>query len=275
MSDVKAWNITHTGCRQLPARWALSGCAALTIVWVGLPAQAASVPLSPAELELARQAADAPATHDTLRRFFDQDRSSTAGGSPRLAGPTVPVHSLNPEFVAGKDNAAVAKLEYAATTAVAPDGRTASIWTTRQEGTWRVVNIASGDHERRYAAKAQGQDILFREPQINAWYVLRDGHVEALDSTAECALGAKGISLAAYRAHVRSRYADKLPGSAYAADSVGGGYPVDGADLSMPPRTLGSRGAVLWPAVATAALVILSGIWARTSPRSRTSRMSR
>lgn len=90
-----------------------------------------------------------------------------------------------------------------------------------------MVNIATGDDEFRYAqlgaAKLPGGTV-FREPQIDAWYVTADSRVLPLDEDAVRAVGAGGTSLAAYRARVVTAYGDKLPGSAYAERGAAGGF---------------------------------------------------
>ncbi|AYV27174.1 hypothetical protein EES41_10615 [Streptomyces sp. ADI95-16] len=64
---------------------------------------------------------------------------------------------------------------------------------------------------------------MFREPQIDAWYVAGGGRVLPLDEDAGRAVGG-GVSLAAYRERVVRAYGDKLPGSAYAKSGKAGGY---------------------------------------------------
>ncbi|WP_308407726.1 hypothetical protein [Streptomyces sp. RKAG337] len=140
-------------------------------------ASAASASTAPAA---AREAAAAPATLDTLSRFFARDggtalKGATKAAAPHLEGATVTVNTLNPGFVAGDRGAAVALPEFAATKAVSADGHTASVWTVRSGAGWKVVNIATGSDETDYVAKggAQPGSTVFREPQIDAWYVVR------------------------------------------------------------------------------------------------------
>ncbi|MEV0264376.1 hypothetical protein AB0I49_23990 [Streptomyces sp. NPDC050617] len=204
-------------------------------------AETSAAPAAPAASAVAEahRAATAPATLDTLSRFFARD--SAAGGAmvkakaaPKVEGATVPVYTLAPEFVAGKAKAPVAKLDFLATKAVSADGRKASVWAVRQGGSYKVVNIATGDDETRYAAagaeKASGGTV-FREPQIDAWYVQRGDRVLPLDADAERAVGAKGTTVEAYQARVHKAYGDKLPGSEYAKKGLAGGYGADaGAD---------------------------------------------
>lgn len=196
----------------------------------------------------AHAAASSPAAVALAGRFFASEAARTAAGHPagapnalrpaagpavagaadaaHVAGPTVEVDLLNPAFVAGQASAPVATPAFWATKAVAADGRTASVWTVRSGSAWKVVNIAAGADESDYAAKAAagGGGTVFREPQINAWYVLRGGRVLPLDAEAVASVGKHGTSLAAYRRLVHGRYADKLPGSSYDKRGEGGGY---------------------------------------------------
>ncbi|MEV4945950.1 hypothetical protein [Streptomyces sp. NPDC053755] len=205
--------------------------AAALVALVAVPAAASDVPPTAVTPETA---ASAPATLDTLSRFFARDgalaRSETR---PRIEGAAVPVRVLSPEFVAGKAGAPVARVEFHASKAVASDGRTASLWTVRRPGGWQVVNIATGDDEIRYAARgarALPGGTVFREPQIDAWYVHRGATVIPLDEDAVRAIGAAGTSLAAYRQRVAAAYGDKLPGSGYARKGAAGGYGASGGD---------------------------------------------
>ncbi|MFF7452629.1 hypothetical protein [Kitasatospora sp. NPDC008115] len=209
------------------------------------PAGSAGVPepVPAAELAGARDAVRSPAVLDQLGRFFarkgvpptgrlapgaaaEAEEAAAAAAAPRLAGETVPVYTLDAAFVAGTPGAPVARAEFTASRVVAADGQVASVWTVKQGGGWRVVNIAGGGDEGDYAARAAegGGGTAFREPQINAWYVLRDGRVLPLDEEARRSVGEAGVSLAGYQGLVRQRYGDKLPGSAYDRAGRGGGY---------------------------------------------------
>ncbi|MFF3603473.1 hypothetical protein [Streptomyces sp. NPDC002463] len=196
--------------------------AAAALVALGaVPAGAAERPPSAPTPE---RAASAPGTLDTLARFFARDGAlARTAAAPRVDGASVPVRVLSPDFVAGKPGAPVARVEFRASRAVASDGQKASLWTVKQPGGgWQVVNIATGDDEIRYAELGHG--FVFREPQIDAWYVLRGAKVLPLDEDAVRAVGRGGTSLAAYRERVVRAYGDKLPGSAYARRGVAGGY---------------------------------------------------
>ncbi|MEW9520069.1 hypothetical protein [Streptomyces tubercidicus] len=108
-----------------------TGAFATTLT--GLAPQAAPVPLpqapSRASVAAAHEAAAAPATPDTLARFFAAGRRP--GGASAMAPGTA-------------------------------DGRTASVGTVRQGAAWKVVNIADGDDETRYTkrvARAYGDKL--------------------------------------------------------------------------------------------------------------------
>ncbi|MGW0734706.1 hypothetical protein [Streptomyces sp. NPDC002851] len=208
-------------------------------------APAAPAAPSKADRAAAHEAVTAPGTLDTLSRFFAREgavskekkakktkKAKEAKARPRIQGGTVPVYYLSPEFVAGKRGAPVARLEFLAGKAVSADGRTASLWTVKQKGTWQVVNIATGDDETHYArvgAEKLPGGTVFHEPQIDAWYVQRDARVLPLDKDASAAIGADGTSLAAYRERVGKAYGDKLPGSAYDRSGKAGGFAQDSA----------------------------------------------
>lgn len=221
-----------------------SGALTLAAVPVAHADDAPAASTAPAA---AREAAAAPATLDTLSRFFARDGvTALKAAAPHLEGATVTVNTLNPGFVAGDRGAAVALPEFAATKAVSADGHAASVWTVRSGAGWKVVNIATGSDETDYVAKggAQPGSTVFREPQIDAWYVVRAGRVLPLDPDAVKAVGAAGTTLTGYQQLVHRRYGDKLPGSAYDRAGLGGGY-----DTGAAPGAIGPAAA---PAVAAA-----------------------
>ncbi|CAM5651580.1 hypothetical protein GCM10010329_10590 [Streptomyces spiroverticillatus] len=213
----------------------------------------------------AHQAATAPTTLDTLSRFFARDGAvARSAAAPRVQDATVPVHTLSADFVAGKKGAAASKLDFMATTAVSSDGQKASLWMAPHDGAWKVVNIATGDDETRYAgagARALPGGTVFREPQIDAWYVHDATRVLPLDEDAARAVGAKGTTLAAYQKRVHAAYADKLPGTAYAKQGKAGGYSAaaeeTAADSSSPAAPVAAGGAAALLAAAGLTVVRL------------------
>ncbi|MBT2504465.1 hypothetical protein J7I98_00870 [Streptomyces sp. ISL-98] len=227
--------------------------AAATTLLLGLAPQATAVenPTPPAvpsapsaeHRAAAHKAAAAPATLDTLARFFAREGAVTrAAADPRVDAGTVPVYTLAPDFVAGRKGAPVARLEYLAGKAVSSDGQKASLWMVpKNDSSWQVVNIATGDDETRYAAQGARKlpgGTVFHEPQTDAWYVQRKARVLPLDEDAVRAVGADGTTLAAYQARVEKAYGDKLPGSAYAKKGKAGGYATKAAATAAPEPSL-------------------------------------
>lgn len=252
-----------------------AAAVAATAVLALAPTQASAAPVPQPQnataenLAAAGRTAAAPDTLATLSRFFAREgKVSLAAAQPRIEGETVPVHYLSPEFVAGKAGANVARLEFLASKAVSSDGQQAALWTAKTEAGWQVVNIATGDDEFRYArlgaAKLPGGTV-FREPQIDAWYVTGGERVLPLDEDAATAVGARGTSLAAYRTRVVKAYGDKLPGSAYGKSGKAGGFaPTEataahtsaarpGSALTGLPMTAGALALALGAAGAVAA----------------------
>ncbi|MGP3685219.1 hypothetical protein ACTVZO_10990 [Streptomyces sp. IBSNAI002] len=228
----------------LRASAAAAVLAAASAALLALAPQAAAAPVPQPQAATAEtraeagRAAAAPESLATVSRFFAREgKVSLEAAQPRIAGEAVPVHYLSPDFVAGRAGAPVARLEFLASEAVSSDGRRAALWTARTEAGWQVVNIATGDDEFRYArlgAEKLPGGTVFREPQIDAWYVAEAGRVLPLDEDAVRAVGAGGTSLGAYRARVTKAYGDKLPGSAYAKGGVAGGFAEASAESSAP-----------------------------------------
>lgn len=262
----------------LAAGGVLAGAALLTVAPRAAAADGPSA--TPAALAAAHEVATDATTLDTLSRFFARDGAVTrAAAAPRIEGAAVPVRSLSADFVTGEPGAPVAALDYLASTAVSSDGRKASLWTLPEpgeDGRWQVVNIATGDDETRYAAAGARKlpgGIVFREPQIDAWYVQKGGRVLPLDGDAVRAVGRGGTTLAAYGTRVRAAYADKLPGSGYARAGRAGGYgpsakaPAVAADATaeIPAGTASTAvsGAAVAGAVAVLALCGVTALRAR------------
>ncbi|WP_441250477.1 hypothetical protein [Kitasatospora sp. McL0602] len=270
-----------TDIRSLTRRAAVTAALATTLGLAVAPlAQAADgvTPAAPsaAELAAARSAATAPATLGQLGHFFarkgvpptqplaispaDEARAASQS-APRLTGATVPVYTLDAGFVAGQAGAPVARPDFVASEAVAADGQRASVWTVEDGASWRVVNIASGADETDYAARAAstGGGTAFREPQLNAWYVLRGGRVLPLDDEARRSVGAGGVTLPAYQKLVHQRYGDKLPGSAYDKAGKGGGFQLDAAPAGDRAVTDGSTTLPLLTGAAALGVTVLAG----------------
>lgn len=238
---------------------AASAVAAATLLMAGAahagttaPA-APAAPTAPSANDLAAARAAATGALGTVGQFFaaggqkpqgdaKQLAAAAAAAAPRIDSATVPVYYLDPAFVADASStgtaAPVAQLSFLATDAVSTGGSHASVWTAQVGGSaWQVVNIASGSDETAYAAKAAPGATAFEEPQIGAWYQLAGNRVLPLNDTARASVG-NGMSVAQYHKLVRSRYADKLPGSAYDRAGRAGGFqpqgPASGADNTGP-----------------------------------------
>ncbi|MFJ8756820.1 hypothetical protein [Streptomyces cyaneofuscatus] len=251
--------------RRLAVTTALAATALLATAPLATADEGPAAPpkLTAATLEAAHEAASAPATLDTLSRFFAREGAvARTAAAPRIEAKTVPVRTLSAAFVAGKPGAAPSTLDYLAATAVSSDGQKASLWTVPGaggSGQWQVVNIATGDDEARYTARgarALPGGTVFREPQIDAWYVHDTSRVLPLDEDATAAVGAKGTTLNAYRARVKEAYGDKLPGSGYAKSGKAGGYgpgAVAGTEAQAPAAEGPAPAPAPGPALADAA----------------------
>ncbi|MFC4909263.1 hypothetical protein [Actinomadura gamaensis] len=212
------------------------------------PSPTAPAPTAPSPADLAAAQRAASGQLPQIGRFFaahGQGRQVAPAAADaehaRLTAAPVPVYELDPAFVTGRA-AAPGRLAYLASPAAASDGQTASVWSARVRGVWKVVNIASGTDEETYAAKAGAGATAFHEPQIDAWYALRGGTVVPLNASART-VGAS-LPLAAYQRLVHQRYADKLPGSAYARQGAAGGYGF--VPPSRPAARAGGSGSGSW-----------------------------
>jgi hypothetical protein len=200
----------------------LTGAALLMTAPVSGAAQAAGI-----------SSADAVAAHaaaadlqDTLVRFFAQAPDAKEPVTVRIAPDAYPVYELSPDFVVGKPGAAPGDFAYFAVLAQASDGRTATLWSVRgADGAWQVGNIASGDVETAFARTLPAGAQLLHEPQVDAWYAVRDGRLTSLPERTT-------VNVADYQRTVAARYADKLPGSVYAREGEAGGY--DATSQVMP-----------------------------------------
>lgn len=251
-----------TNTRRLAVATALAATALLAAAPLATADEGPAAPpkLTAATLQAAHEAASAPATLDTLSRFFAREGAvARTAAAPRIEAKTVPVRTLSAAYVAGKPGAAPSTLDYLAATAVSSDGQKASLWTVPGaggSGEWQVVNIATGDDEARYTAqgaRALPGGTVFREPQIDAWYVHDASRVLPLDEDATAAVGAKGTSLNAYRARVTEAYGDKLPGSGYAKSGKAGGYGPEAATGTGAQAPAPGPDAAPGPALADAA----------------------
>jgi hypothetical protein len=160
--------------------------------------------------------------------YADQDATAPAtqflGTQATVSTDGVPIYYLSADFVA-TGRGPVADLQYTAKKAQGSDGRVATVWMAGGQ----IANIASGDDESRYAKAAGPGATVFREPQVNAWYALRDSKVLPLNDSARGIVGS-GVSVAQYQRIVHGKYADKQAGSAYAREGAAGGYAPEDSD---------------------------------------------
>ncbi|MET9263573.1 hypothetical protein [Amycolatopsis sp. NPDC004079] len=130
----------------------------------------------------------------------------------------IPVYTLNPDFVAAKPGAPAGVLRSIAVTATAATGAKATLRAAPDRSAptgWSVGNVLSGNDEETLSARLRPDSVLLNEPQINGWYDLgRDGVVLLQASLPQSPVG-QFTPIADYEQQVHSRYADKLPGSAY------------------------------------------------------------
>ncbi|MFD6066359.1 hypothetical protein [Amycolatopsis lurida] len=180
--------------------------------------------LSGEDLAAAKAAADDPTLRAEIGRFFTQTGGSSRTSSVSVVDASFPVYELSRDFVAG-DGAVAGRLAYVAVPVAASDGRTATVWSVRgDDGVWRVGNIASGDRELALAKRLPAGATLLHEPQVDAWYALRDGRVTLLDSGASGYATGASHTLAEYQKTVSGRYGAMLANSPYAQEGKAGGY---------------------------------------------------
>ncbi|WP_328644254.1 hypothetical protein OHS58_25730 [Amycolatopsis sp. NBC_00348] len=215
------------------------------------------------DVTAAKQALASADTTAKLSSFFGQldQRSGVARAdaeqAPRVTGEPLRVYSLDPAFVAGTPDAQPAAFAYFAVRTQASTGRQATVWLTPEASGWAATNFTTGTEEVTYPAQA-GADVVFTEPQVNAWYRIRDGRVLPLNDPARSRVG-DGVAVPAYQQLVHRLYGDKLPGSAYRAQGKLGGY--DLAATPVPAPSVPGTGS--WPFVAGGALLALGLIgWA-------------
>ncbi|WP_158887863.1 hypothetical protein [Amycolatopsis anabasis] len=246
------------------------GLAAVLTLGV-LPASGAPAGVSGAEVDAAKQAAAGPDTTTKLAHFFVQlDQRGSAGKlsqaqidaasvakAPKVDGEPLQVFSLNPAFVAGKADVPVAEFAYLSMRARSAAGQEATIWLTPEPNGWQATNLTTGTEEVTYPAQAGG-DLVFTEPQINAWYRVRGDQVVPLNDPARARVG-QGTTLAGYQSIVHQQYGDKLPGSDYVNQGRLGGY--QPRDLAPADSASGQSVSPLLAGVAGLAVVLAAAGW--------------
>lgn len=158
------------------------------------------------------------ATRDAATRRH----TTLAKTPPKIGTQGTPVYALSKSFVDGESET-VGQLWYVATSATTGAGAMTLFTAPDKSGTWQAVNVASGNTEARMATAAHGASLLI-EPQVNAWYAVSADRVRPLNDAATKVVGKAPVSVASYQDIVRSRYADKQSGSAYAKRGTAGGF---------------------------------------------------
>lgn len=155
--------------------------------------------------------------------------------SARIGTQGTPVYALSASFVRGQSEIA-GQLWYVATSASTGAGPMTVFTAPDKTGTWKAVNVATGNTEARMAAAAQGSSLLI-EPQVNAWYAVSADRVAPLNAEARKVVGKAPVSVTSYQRIVRSRYADKQAGSAYAKHGTAGGFSASTTTPGVSPHS--------------------------------------
>jgi hypothetical protein len=235
-------------------------------------AQAVDDPSAIPDYQGAQQVLQTAQVHNAVSRFLSTTANVGADGGSGAAAPTaagahdsqqafhlndpVALYELAPAFVTGKAKPTagnVARLSYLASRADGAGGHKATVLLSSAAksggGSWHLAGVRDGDSDVTYGQQATGRSIVFTEPQIHAWYRLNNNTVEPLNREAASGLrGKQAVTLADYQRLVHSRYADKLPGSAYDRRGLAGGYGLASTPSPPPasstPTQLGESGVV-------------------------------
>ncbi|MFD5468187.1 hypothetical protein ACFWIQ_36065 [Kitasatospora sp. NPDC127059] len=234
----------------------------------------ADIPDYQAALDLVRSAD----VHDAVCRFLSVPlpQGDAAGAAQRIPDNAAPcegmpaftvkdplaLNEITPGFVAGTAlpiPTEAIRLSHLVSALNAPvNGRNATVLLAPTEGGgWHLAGVRDGDGDAVYAGKATVGSLVFTEPQIRGWYQLTVSTVKPLNDQARQGLnGQDSASLSAYQKLVKARYADKLPGSEYAAAGMSSGY---GAARTMEPA---SSSTPMLVGGSTAALALAGGVLA-------------
>ncbi|MGD3109968.1 hypothetical protein [Streptomyces sp. YGL11-2] len=228
-------------------------------------AQAADGPTAIPDYQGARQVLQSTQVHDTVARFLGATANEGADGGSGAAAPMateprdgrqaftlnspVALYELAPQFVTGNAKPTpgnAVRLSHLASLANGTNGHKATVLlSTGATGggkSWHLAGVRDGDSDVTYARQTTGPSTVFTEPQIHAWYRLKNDTVEPLNREAASGLrGKQAVTLTAYQKLVHGRYADKLPGSTYDRKGLAGGYGL--ASAPSTPLLLGGSGA--------------------------------
>ncbi|MFK8909130.1 hypothetical protein [Streptomyces sp. YS-3] len=164
------------------------------------------------------------------------------------------LNEITPGFVAGTSQPiateAIKLSSLVSTLSASVNGRNVTVMLApTQGGGWHLAAVREGDSDATYAGKATLGTLVFTEPQIRGWYQLKLTTVEPLNDQARQGLGGQSsVSLSDYQKLVKSRYADKLPGSEYDNKGMSSGYgtakKTQDASPSTPALLAGSSAAL-------------------------------
>ncbi|WP_197288627.1 hypothetical protein [Nocardia sp. NRRL S-836] len=190
------------------------------------------------------------------------DKADPCEGMPAFTiKDPLPVSEITPGFVAGTSQPIAAeavkltRLVSSLNTTV-NDRQVTVMLAPTQGGGWHLAAVREGDGEATFAGKAGAGTLVFTEPQIRGWYLLKLITVEPLNDQAREGLGGKSsMSLSDYQKLVKARYADKLPASEYGTKGMSSGYGIaSGAESASSTTPLLVGGS-------SAALVLVAGAW--------------
>ncbi|MGW7008624.1 hypothetical protein ACWGCW_39060 [Streptomyces sp. NPDC054933] len=244
----KRISIPRSAARLTGLSLSLGAAAALLSTAFCGQAQAIDDPRAIPDYQGARQVLQTAQVHNAVSRFLSTTANVGADGGSGAAAPTeagahddqqafslndpVALYELAPAFVTGNakpTSGNVARLSYLVSLANGAKGHKATVLlssTTKSGGgSWHLAGVRDGDSDVTYGQQTSSHSMVFTEPQIHAWYRLQNNTVEPLNREAASGLqGKQVVTLADYQKLVHSRYADKLPGSAYDRKGLAGGY---------------------------------------------------
>ncbi len=287
----KRISIPRSAARLAGLSLSLGAAATLLSTALCAQAQATDDPRAIPDYQGARQVLQTAQVHNAVSRFLGATANVGTDGGSDAAGPTVsgkpddrqafnlndPValYELAPAFVAGRTSPTagnVARLSYLASVAIGAHGRKATVLLSsaaKGGGSWHLAGVRDGDSDVTYGQQTTSHSMVFTEPQIHAWYRLQDDAVEPLNREAASGLqGKQAVTLADYQKLVHSRYADKLPGSAYDRKGLAGGYGLATTPSPASPTPMQLGGSAV---VATAFAGGAAAVWRRNRQRSRAS----
>lgn len=184
------------------------------------------------------------------------DKADPCEGMPAFTiKDPLPVSEITPGFVAGTSQpiaAEAVKLTrlVSSLSSTVNDRQVTVMLAPTQGGGWHLAAVREGDDDTTYAAKAGAGTLVFAEPQIRGWYLLKLITVEPLNDQAREGLGGgSSMSLSDYQKLVKARYADKLPASEYDTKGMSSGYGsasgAEGASSTAPSLVGGSSAALV------------------------------